>query len=101
MAAQYFDLFQNTRSQKENNYIGRLEIKSQLTDWLNLLVSGNFNNYDFINESKILGSNPGFAGWYSLIKMTICHCLQIIQLSFYDQTQLGKDLGNYWVVGSK
>ena len=21
-----------------------------------------FNNYDFINESKILGSNPGFAG---------------------------------------
>jgi len=62
MAAQYFDLFQNTRSQKENNYIGRLEIKSQLTDWLNLLVSGNFNNYDFINESKILGSNPGFAG---------------------------------------
>ncbi|MCT4215096.1 SusC/RagA family TonB-linked outer membrane protein [Elizabethkingia anophelis] len=62
MASQYFDLFQNTRSQKENNYIGRLEIKSQLTDWLNLLVSGNFNNYDFINESKILGSNPGFAG---------------------------------------
>ncbi|MCT3650068.1 SusC/RagA family TonB-linked outer membrane protein [Elizabethkingia anophelis] len=62
MAGFYFDLFQNNRSQKENNYIGRLELKSQLTDWLNLVVSGNFNNYNFTNESKILGSDPGFAG---------------------------------------
>lgn len=69
MAGQYFDLFQNTRSQKENNYIGRLEIKSQLTDWLNLVVGGNFNNYNFINESKILGSDPGFKGGeYSILE---------------------------------
>jgi iron complex outermembrane receptor protein len=69
MAGQYFDIFQNTRSQKENNYIGRLEVKSQLTDWLNLVVGGNFNNYNFTNESKILGSDPGFkGGGYSILE---------------------------------
>ncbi|SDQ68520.1 iron complex outermembrane recepter protein [Chryseobacterium soldanellicola] len=69
MAGQYFDLFQNTRSQKENNYIGRLEVKSQLTDWLNVIVGGNFNNYNFTNESKILGSDPGFkGGGYSILE---------------------------------
>ncbi|WP_449401272.1 SusC/RagA family TonB-linked outer membrane protein [Chryseobacterium wanjuense] len=69
MAGQYFDIFQNTRSQKENNYIGRLELKSQLTDWLNLIVGGNFNNYNFTNESKILGSDPGFkGGGYSILE---------------------------------
>ncbi|AZA82042.1 SusC/RagA family TonB-linked outer membrane protein [Chryseobacterium lactis] len=62
MASTYFNIFQNTRTQKENNYIGRLDLKSQITDWLNLLVSGNFNNYNFVNESKILGENPGFSG---------------------------------------
>lgn len=71
MASKYFNLFQNTRTQKENNYIGRLELKSQLTDWLNLTVSGNFNNYNFVNESKILGDNPGFAGGgYSILEGT-------------------------------
>lgn len=69
MAGQYFDIFQNTRSQKENNYIGRLEVKSQLTDWLNLVVGGYFNNYNFTNESKILGSDPGFkGGGYSILE---------------------------------
>lgn len=69
MASTYFNIFQNTRTQNENNYIGRLELKSQLTDWLNLMVSGNFNNYDFLNESKILGQNPGFTGGgYSILE---------------------------------
>ncbi|ALR30879.1 SusC/RagA family TonB-linked outer membrane protein [Chryseobacterium sp. IHB B 17019] len=69
MAGQYFDLFQNTRTQKENNNIGRLEAKSQITDWLSLTVGGNFNNYNFINESKILGSDPGFkGGGYSILE---------------------------------
>lgn len=69
MTAQYFDLFQNTRSQKEANYIGRVEVKSQLTDWLNLIIGGNFNNYSFINESKVLGTDPGFkGGGYSILE---------------------------------
>lgn len=71
MAYKYFNIFQNTRTQTENNYIGRLELKSQLTDWLNLMVSGNFNNYSFINESKIMGENPGFTGGgYSILDGT-------------------------------
>ncbi|CAH0297019.1 SusC/RagA family TonB-linked outer membrane protein [Chryseobacterium sp. Bi04] len=71
MAANYFNIFQNTRTQKENNYIGRLEIRSQLTDWLNMTVSGNFNNYNFINESKILGENTGFTGGsYTILEGT-------------------------------
>ncbi len=69
LSGQYFDLFQNSRTQKENNYIGRLELKSKVNDWLTLIASGNFNNFNFINETKEKGTNAGFTGGgYSIIE---------------------------------
>lgn len=62
MAGPLFNLYQNTRSQGETNYLGRMEIKSNVTDWLNLTFSANFNNIYLKREIKIRGTDPGFKG---------------------------------------
>lgn len=62
ITSQLFNIYQNNREQNENNYIGRVELRSEVTKWLNLTFSANFNNLDVVNEAKILGSDPKFAG---------------------------------------
>ncbi|MCT3764429.1 SusC/RagA family TonB-linked outer membrane protein [Elizabethkingia anophelis] len=62
MASSLFNLYQNTRTQAENNYMGRMELKSKATDWLDFTFSANFNNIYLLRENKLRGTDPGFRG---------------------------------------
>ncbi|KUG13430.1 SusC/RagA family TonB-linked outer membrane protein [Elizabethkingia sp. HvH-WGS333] len=62
MAEPLFNLYQNTRTQSENNYMGRMELKSRATDWLDIAFSANFNNIYLLRENKLRGTDPGFRG---------------------------------------
>ena len=60
MASSLFNLYQNTRTQAENNYMGRMELKSKATDWLDFTFSANFNNIYLLRENKLRGTDPVF-----------------------------------------
>ncbi len=65
-----WSIYQTNVSQKENNLLANLDITANITPWLNLLVRGNINSIDIVNESKQRGDGPGFTsasfGSYSL-----------------------------------
>ena len=54
-------IYQTNVSQKENNLLANLDITANITPWLNLLVRGNVNSIDIVNEHKERGDGPGFA----------------------------------------
>jgi len=54
-------IYQTDVSQRENNLLANLDITANITPWLNLLVRGNVNSIDVVQEYKERGDGAGFA----------------------------------------
>jgi iron complex outermembrane receptor protein len=67
MTSVFWNFFENDYTQKEDNLRANLDISVSILPWLNLLVRGNVNSTNIVNEGKFRGDLPGFLGGeYSL-----------------------------------
>jgi iron complex outermembrane receptor protein len=57
-----FGLYEDNRTQTENNLIANVDLTANITPWLNLLVRANTNVFGSKYERKQLGSGVGFSG---------------------------------------
>lgn len=62
MSSWAFSVFEDTRTQKENNLIGALDVTANITPWLNVLVRANTNVFNSKYERKNLGNGLNFSG---------------------------------------
>jgi iron complex outermembrane receptor protein len=58
----WFNIFENTYTQKEQMVRGRIALTGTVTDWMKLQVEGNLNNVYTENETKELGQGTNFTG---------------------------------------
>ena len=58
----WFDLNERNVRQRENNFRGNVDIKANITPWLNALVRGTLNQINVNGETKNIGSGVAFAG---------------------------------------
>lgn len=65
-----FRLFEDNRTQKENNLIANVDLTANVTPWLNFLVRTNANIYNNRYERKQLGEGAKFSGGMYQISQT-------------------------------
>lgn len=58
----WYSLYENEFLQKESLYRGRVALTMKFTDWVKLVVEGNFNNIYTKSETKEKGEGIGFSG---------------------------------------
>lgn len=56
--------YENNKSQNENNLLANLDLNVDITPWLNLLVRGNINQFNYTYEEKDNGTGAGFSNQY-------------------------------------
>ncbi|MDR0835161.1 MAG: SusC/RagA family TonB-linked outer membrane protein, partial [Tannerella sp.] len=57
-----FSLYENTNTQNENAFRGRLAMNVNVTEWLKVVLEGNVNNLNKKKEGKNLGTEENFTG---------------------------------------
>jgi len=58
----WFSIYKSNVRQRENNFRGNIDVKANITPWLNALVRGTLNQINITGETKNIGSGVGFAG---------------------------------------
>jgi len=58
----WFNIYETNVRQRENNFRGNIDVKANITPWLNALVRGTLNQINITGETKNIGSGVGFAG---------------------------------------
>lgn len=60
----FFPLYENKVTRQERNLLANIDLKAQITPWLNFLLRTNINSYNDVTENKQNGSGVGFTGGY-------------------------------------
>lgn len=62
LANTFWNYFEINKTQSEDNLLANLDITTNITPWLNVLVRGNVNTYNAKFENRQRGSGAGFSG---------------------------------------
>jgi iron complex outermembrane receptor protein len=62
LSSLWYNLYTQKNRQKENNFRGNVELKANLTPWLNAMVRGTMNQVNTEVETKNIGDGVGFTG---------------------------------------
>jgi iron complex outermembrane receptor protein len=58
----WFGVYEKNVKQRENVFRGNVDVKANITPWLNALVRGTLNQVNVNGETKNIGSGVGFSG---------------------------------------
>jgi iron complex outermembrane receptor protein len=62
LSSLWYNLYTQKNRQKENNFRGNVELKANLTPWLNAMVRGTLNQINTEQETKNIGDGVGYTG---------------------------------------